>query len=471
MNTIRNQGRRQFFSAAGAALTATAHAAAGDRPNILYIMTDQQHWNMMSCMGNPWVKTPAMDSIAANGVRFDLAYSSNPVCMPARTSMMSGRYPSHFEMRTNGPAEVPESALPAMLGNVFRKAGYRTAFGGKTHWPQPMTPESIGFDYITRDERDELANRAAAFLREKHTQPFLLVASFINPHDICYMAIDAYTNANKLPGMHPKSVVERQCMAEALVTPTGVSKEDFFARLCPPMPSNHGPTSNEPTALGKFGGFRGYVRTHWKEADWRMHRWAYCRLTERVDAEIGQVLAALRETGLDRNTVIVFSSDHGDMDAAHGFEHKSLPYDESARVPFLVSWQGKTRARLDKRHLISSCVDLMPTLCDYAGITPPAGLPGRSVRPLVETGKAANWREEVAIECGNSRSIRSRRYKYSLFEGREPREMLVDMDKDPGEMTNLAGDAKFAGVLADHRRRFKAHVEQLGDRYGRGLLA
>jgi choline-sulfatase len=166
MSTIRKEGRRQFLRTASAvAAGATLSAAADERPNLLYIMTDQQHWNMMSSMGNSWVKTPAMDSIAANGVRFDLAYASNPVCMPARTSMMSGRYPSHFEMRTNGPAKVPESALPQMLGNLFRKAGYRTAFGGKTHWPQPMTPESIGFDYITPNERDELGRLTSDFLR------------------------------------------------------------------------------------------------------------------------------------------------------------------------------------------------------------------------------------------------------------------------------------------------------------------
>jgi len=464
--------RRRFLrTAASAALGAPALPAAPARPNILYIMTDQQHWNMMSCMGNRWLKTPNMDSLAAAGVRFDLAYSSNPVCMPARTSMMTGRFPSHFEMRTNGAANVPESALPQAMGHVFRRAGYRTVLGGKTHWPKPMTPASIGFEYLAENERDALAERCASFLREKQAQPFLMVASFINPHDICYMAIDAYTKANNLPGMHPNSKVERECMAEALRTPPGVERGDFFAHHCPPLPANHPPTSEEPAALGRYGSFRGYVRKHWSAEDWRMHRWAYCRLTERVDAEIGKVLTALRETGLDRDTVVVFSSDHGDMDSAHGFEHKSLPYEESARVPFIVSWPGHTRAgRVDKRHLISSCVDLLPTLCDYAGITPPEGLPGRSVRPLVEQGRAKDWREDVVIECVDSRTVRSRRYKYSLFAGDAPREMLIDMEKAPGETLNLATNPKFAPVLSDHRRRLRARIEALGDAYGQSLL-
>lgn len=122
-------------------------------PNILYIMTDQQHAGMMSCAGNRWLKTPALDSLAASGTRFDLAYSSNPVCVPARTSMMTGRYPSYFGFdRNTTPTRPPQPQdLSAAMGHVFRAAGYRTVFGGKTHWPRPMTPESIGFEYLTRE--------------------------------------------------------------------------------------------------------------------------------------------------------------------------------------------------------------------------------------------------------------------------------------------------------------------------------
>ncbi len=462
------QSRRDFIGA-GAMLPALARAE--QRPNILYIMTDQQHAGMMSCAGNPWVKTPAMDSLAARGVRFERAYSSNPVCMPARTSMMTGRYPSHFQMRGNGPAPVPEAALNSALGNLFRNAGYQTAFGGKTHWPAPMTPESIGFDYITPDERNGLAGECSTFLRQRHSKPFLLVASFINPHDICYMAIDAYTKANKLPGMYPQSVVERQCVAEASVLPAGLSRQDFFEKRCPPIPANHGPSSDEPAALGRYGGFRGYVRKHWTHEDWRLHRWAYCRLTERVDAEIGRVLDTLRETGLERNTMVLFSSDHGDMDSAHGFEHKSLPYEESARVPFMVSFPGHApQGRIDRKHLVSSCVDLLPTLCDYAGIKPPEGLPGRSVRNVVEKGSAAGWREDLAIECSNARCLRTRRYKYSRFEGPGPQDLLTDMERDPGEMVNLATQPRFASVLAEHRRRLRQRIEELNDDYGRSLF-
>ena len=465
-------GRRSFLGAASSlALPLRSSHASPARPNILYIMTDQQHAGMMSCAGNRWLKTPAMDSLAAGGVRFELAYSANPVCVPARTSMMTGRYPSHFGIRGNNAPQVPREALASALGNLFRNAGYRTAFGGKTHWPRPMTPEAIGFDYITRDERDELAGHCADFLRQRHDRPFLLVASFINPHDICYMAIDAYTKANNLATMYPNSTVERQRVAEASALPDGVTREQFFERFCPPLPPNHGPTSGEPAAFAGFGSFRGHVRRHWSEEEWRLHRWAYCRLTERVDGEIARVLAALRETGLDRSTVVVFSSDHGDMDAAHGFEHKSLSYEESARVPFIVSWPGHTSAgRVDRRHLVSSSVDLLPTLCDYAGIQPPPGLPGRSVRAIAAGGAPAGWRQDLVVECTDGRCLRTRRYKYTLWEGQEPREMLIDIEKDPGEMTNLASNPALAPSLADHRRRLRQSVEAIGDAFGHSLL-
>ncbi|MCS7024641.1 MAG: sulfatase-like hydrolase/transferase [Bryobacteraceae bacterium] len=462
-------GRRTFLTATAAG--ASFGQSKNNPPNILYIMTDQQHAGMMSCTGNRWLKTPAMDSLAAQGVRFELAYASNPVCMPARTSMMTGHYPSRFEMRGNGPGKVPPEIMASSLGHLFRRANYRTVFGGKTHWPAPMTPQRIGFEYLTHDERQQLAETCASFLREKHDRPFLLVASFINPHDICYMAIDAYTKASNLPAMYPNSSVERQCLAEASALPAGVSREEFFRKYCPPLPANHAPTRDEPHALGRYESFRGWARKNWKEEDWRLHRWAYCRLTERVDAEIAIVLKALRETGLDRNTLVVFSSDHGDMDAAHGFEHKSLPYEESARVPFIVSWPGHTPAgRVDRKHLVSSSVDLLPTLCDYAGIEPPPGLPGRSIRRIVESGSAPGWRDDLVIECIDSRCLRTRRYKYSVFVGPGQQELLVDLEKDPGETVNLAGHPRYQTILSEHRQRLRTRMQAVGDRWGLALL-
>ncbi|MHC4181338.1 MAG: sulfatase-like hydrolase/transferase, partial [Planctomycetota bacterium] len=163
---------------------AGAASAENRRPNILLIITDQQHAGMMSCAGNKYLKTPAMDSLAAGGARFEMAYAANPVCVPSRVSMMTGQMPSYFGMRSNaeGRNQAPPAEIKKAMGWIFRNAGYETVYGGKTHWLRGMTPQSIGFRNITGNQREGLAEACAQYLEAKHDRPFLLVASFINPH-------------------------------------------------------------------------------------------------------------------------------------------------------------------------------------------------------------------------------------------------------------------------------------------------
>ncbi|MEI7945427.1 MAG: sulfatase-like hydrolase/transferase [bacterium] len=426
------------------------------KPNILVIMTDQQQAGMMSCAGNATVKTPMMDSLAATGARFELAYCANPVCVPSRVSMLTGVMPSRIGMETNEAfrkGELPRRLLPNSMGQVFSKAGYETVYGGKQH--VPMTIEEAGFRNIEKNSGPKLAETCAQFLRQKHDKPFLMVASFINPHDICFMAISDAKHPGKIDGPKP--------LLDALALPTGMSREDFFAKVCPPLPANYAIPPGEPEALlaADTRDFRTYARNKWTAEQWRLHRWAYARLTERVDTEIGVVLTALRETGLDANTLVVFVSDHGDMDASHRLEHKSVLYDEATRVPFIVSWKGVTKPGLiDREHLISTGLDLIPTLCDFANVPVPSALKGRSVRALAEGRTPPAWREAQVVENGDSRMVRSARYKYIVYASGARREMLVDMKSDPGEMNNLAQDPASSSVLNEHRQLLKTWYQQ-----------
>jgi arylsulfatase A-like enzyme len=245
-----------------------------------------------------------------------------------------------------------------------------------------------------------------------------------------------------------------------------MSREEFFAKVCPPLPENYAIPQGEPEDIlaADRRSFRTHARNDWTDEQWRLHRWAYARLTEVVDGQIGGVLAALRETGLDKNTLVIFVSDHGDMDASHHLEHKSVLYDESSRVPFLVSWKGVTQPGLvDKEHLVSTGLDLTPTLCDFAGIPIPESLKGRSVRALAEGRTPPAWRETLVTENGESRMLRSARYKYVVYATGARREMLTDMTNDPGEMKNLAPDPAFAPVLEEHRRLLKEWYQQNGE--------
>ena len=221
---------------------------------------------------------------------------------------------------------------------------------------------------------------AATFSVQKHSRPFLLVASFINPHDICYMAIDAWSRAMGKPLEMQPSIRERQCLAEALRLPAGVSREEFFRKICPPLPKNFGIPRNEPPAVREtdWRPFRQYVQDHWTAEDWRLHRWAYARLVERADAEIGTDCS----TGFARavwKTTRSWSSPAttARWTPAHELEHKSMPYEEATRVPLIVSRKGQTPpGRVDTTHLVSTGLDLIPTLCDLAGIATPAALKG-----------------------------------------------------------------------------------------------
>ena len=432
---------------------------AEDRPNIVFIFTDQQSAHMMGCAGNPNVHTPAMDSLATNGARFARAYCSDPVCVPSRFSLMTGRMPSEIGLRSNETKHiqaVPDAIKQSGLGWLFRRAGYQAAYGGKQHLPK-LDAKTLGFDYLTRDERDGLANTCVEFLSRKHDKPFLLVASFINPHDICYMAIRDFRETQMDKWLIEGGKREIAILDEALRLPEGVSEKDFFARHCPPVPPNFEPQDDEPEAIRRLLAqrpFRKNAREKWTPERWRMHRWAYSRLTERVDAQIAKVLEAVRRNGLQDNTVIIFSSDHGDHDSSHRMEHKTAFYEEAARIPLIVSQPGVTPAGLvDDTHLISNGLDLLPTLCDYAGIAVPKDLKGHSFRPLAEGRAVADWRAELPIESEIGRALVTSRYKYILYDEGASREQLMDLEKDPHETRNAAKDPGNEKIVAGLRAR------------------
>ena len=474
--------RREFLSAAAGVGTAfsLAQAAAPEkdaRPNILYIMTDQQGAGMMSCTGNPWVKTPALDALAASGIRFERSYACNPVCVPSRFSLQTGLLPSSIGMGRNEDSDastVTEEMRRNTLGNLFSRAGYDTVYGGKVHLPKTMNIlKEMGYRTLTLDARDEMAKACADFIRADHPKPFFLFASFINPHDICYMALNEHLVKE---GQEPIKNIDAETCARVLQE--ALSREDldtFIETQCPPVPDNFEPPKGEPECITtnylNVRPFRAYARNEWRPRDWRLHRWVYARLTEMVDREIGMVLEALRESGLEKDTLVLFTSDHGDMNASHRMEHKSVLYEESVRVPFLMSHPGHIpEGVVDESHFVSTGLDLMPTLCDYAGIDVPPGRTGRSLRPLAEGRDPGEWRSYVAAESQNGRMVRTDRYKYCLYDSGAHREFLVDMETDPGEMNNLAADPAYAEILSQHRALLHASVEEHKDPIGKAYL-
>jgi arylsulfatase A-like enzyme len=366
-------------------------------------------------------------------------------------------------------AVVTEKMVHQSLGRLFRDAGYETVYGGKVHLPSKMKGvENLGYRNLTNDRRQGLGNACAEFLKGRHEKPFLLFASFINPHDICYMAINDFNRTQQKDPIDNEdskiceSVLDRARQTGDIGT--------FVEKHCPPLPANHAvPEGEAECIMEKYINprpFQAYTREKWPEDQWRLHRWAYCRLTEMVDREIGTVLDALKEAGLEDNTLIVFTSDHGDMDSSHKLEHKQVLYEESIHVPFIMSYKGRIPASVvDDSHFVSNGLDLLPTLCDYVGIKIPEGLPGRSLRPLAE-GKAMEWRRFVVVESHYSRMVRTKRFKYCIYDSGRHREQLIDMANDPGEMKNLVGDENYKDVLEKHQRLLHEWIENTDDKIG-----
>jgi len=432
----------------------SAHAER--KPNIIYIFTDQQSATMMSCTGNTYLKTPAADYLAANGVRFEKAYTPNPVCVPARTSMMTGHFPGSHAVRLNSNSNkfnekhnYKETNISAQL----KRAGYHTAYGGKTHLPKQVYPEVLGFEVMSTGRKMDLSEDAVEFIKRKHDKPYYLVLSYINPHDICYFF---RTDLGK------KNALVEELRAKAAAIPNFYESDQ-----CPPLLSNFEPQPDEPAAYQAMRGITRKNRDELSEEEWRLSRWMYARMTEIVDAEIKVVLDALKETGQEENTVVIFSSDHGDNEGAYRLHGKSTFNEQSIRIPFIVMDKGgKQKAgSVDNTHLVVNGLDLLPTVLDYAGVPNAHGDPrGRSVRPLVE-GKEVEWRDDVGVESSFGRMVMNDQFKYIEYDiDRNIEVRLRDMKRDPDEKTHFTNDPEYAPVLAKMKTKFDYWFPEPGSR-------
>jgi arylsulfatase A-like enzyme len=422
------------------------------RPNILLICTDQQFAGAMSCAGNSDLHTPAMDSLAATGVRFTRTYCTQPLCTPSRASLMTGLMPHQLGVAGN-QAGIPAELRPHELGALLAAAGYHCAYGGKWHLPTMSMEADHGFHQTHPFGDADLAGFCADVIRQPRREPFFLVACFDNPHNICEWARN-----EPLPWGEVPRVPEEEC---------------------PCLPANFAGMPDEPQLLNWVrGGQPGIHPTAgWSPGLWRHYRHAYYRLCEKVDAELGRILQALRDSGQEQNTVVIFTSDHGDGLGAHGWNQKWALWEEVVRVPLIVSWPGVTSAgEIDDEHLVSNGLDVLPTICDYAGVECPAHAPGANLRPLAEGRPPDTWRDalvtvtnwhapwdERALRNARGRMLRTDRYKYVVYSWGQFREQLFDLQNDPGEMVNLASSARHRPLLLEHRSRLRQWCDEHSD--------
>ena len=424
-------------------------------PNILYIFTDQQNFYDIGAHGNPHVQTPVMDSLIKGGLSFKKSYCVSPVCGPDRSAMLTSRMPHETGVNYNG--QTPRESIPNM-GEIFKEKGYRTIWGGKWHLPEsyPLRSgskqkEIRGFELLPfydsklRHEwgrglntDQPLANAVSNFLMNyKDNKPFLLGASFHNPHDICY---------------HPR---------EPQQFPMPINKEKL-----PPLPPNFNINSTEPEFYKirrqqKKYGEALLMTQNYTPLQWQSYLYYYYKLTEKVDQAIGIVLEALRKSGREKDTLVIFTSDHGDGASSHKWATKLSLYEESVNVPFIIYWKGKIKPqKMDWHHVVSG-LDILPTMLDFAGFKIPSEMLGQSLRPIVEN-KAKNFRDYVVTELAlnpkkpslKGRMIRTSQYKYNLFSEGLQNEQLFDLYRDPGETQNLSNEP----TLQNFKNRLRGYL-------------
>ena len=415
------------------------------RPDVIVVLTDQQRADAFGAAGAPDVRTPVMNGIAKQGVLFTRAYTATPQCSPSRAALLTGRYPHRTGVMGNTvPAGDPPAGMSGALdravptlGRAFAAAGYETAYFGK--WHLGATPGDYGFQIHDSTIADPtLAGRVVSFLKKRagtdRPRPLLLIVSWLNPHDIYDVLGDAAPDGPALAA----------------------------ARLPPNLIDNLRDKPSPQRVYLEDDQGKPFVAA--SQDLWRRYRAFYNGLVETVDHEIGAVLDAVGRTDLP--PITVFSTDHGDLGGAHGLPYKGpAMYEELVRVPLVISWPGRLRAA--RSDALVSLIDLLPTLCDLAGVPAPADLDGLSLRPVLDQ-PARKVRDKVFAEYYGKqawrvpiRMIRTDRWKYVryLSYGEE----LYDLAADPGELRNLAREPAAAAERARLARELDGWMRRTRD--------
>jgi arylsulfatase A-like enzyme len=442
-------------------LAVPAFSATAKRPNFVFFLTDDQPYNGMNCAANTVLKTPNMDRIAQHGVLFENAFVTTSICCSSRASIYTGQY-----MRRHGIEDFKKPLSPAQWQQTFpallRRAGYRTAFLGKFAIGAPEDardlalpadkfdlwygfPQSIEFKQIIDGQPSYLTTvmteKAVNFIKEKKSdKPFCLIVAFKEPHP---------------PRNYYDPQFKNPVADSVFPQPSNLTRQSFDAL---PESVRHG-LNAIPEWLETPEAFQKEMRSEYA-------------LIARADLAVGQICQALRDQGLDNNTVIIHTSDNGSLDGAHALEGKWLMYEESIRVPLLIRDPRLPVSTHGRHRQMALNIDLAPTILSMAGVTVPAGMQGMDLQPVLRD-EAAKGREDWYYEhtytpedgrrpIPKSEGVRTERWKYIRYtEPNPPVEQLFDLAADPHEERDLAHDPAQASTLRTLRDRCNFYRKSL----------
>jgi len=421
------------------------------RPNVLFVVCDDLCCGL-SCYGDPGAVSPNIDRLAARGVRFERAYCQFPLCNPSRSSLLTGRRPARTTIRDNKTHFREIDPTVVTLPQAFKQAGWRSERIGKLYhygvpgqigtsglddppsWDAVFNPKGrdvadepkifslepgnfggtvswLAADGTDAEQTDGIAAARAVALLEGYARqqtPFFLAVGFYRPHT---------------PYVAPKPWYEKHPLAGVQLSEV---PPDHDAGVPPPALASRKPEESRLT--GDLG--REAVQ-------------AYRASVSFVDTQVGIVLDAVERLGLSNNTIVVFTSDHGYHRGEHGLWQKRSLFEESSRVPLVVTVPGGRTGEVAPQTV--ELVDVMPTLCDLAGVPLPGRVDGRSLAPLLRAGgdDSGAWTArpaftEVQHNAIRGVSMRSGRWRYTVWNGGEAGRQLYDHNSDPHELKNLA---------------------------------
>ena len=434
------------------------------KPNILFILSDQHTPDVLGCYGDPIVRTPNLDRLARAGVMFENAYTPSPICVPARMSLLTGNFPFRQQCWTNSDAlasDIPTAAHA--LGSV----GYFPTLIGRLH--------AIGPDQLHGFARREIGDHMTDWyggrpytmgVLDKAQRPF--PESLINsgPGQTSYELLDREVTHRTLQVLDEIAASRRAGDTRPFSLNVGfilphqpyVAQPDLFEYYLDKVEPPRLPRPNEPADSYLVWWRRQTGLDKVNAADEMRARAAYYAMVDTLDGMIGQILDQLETLGLAENTLIIYASDHGDQLGERGLWWKQTFYEQSVKVPLLMSWPGMLPAAT-RRDQIVNLVDLTATIVQAAGADPLPGIDGRSLLQLARDPDT-EWNNKTFSEyCTDgmqawsggrvlqSRMIRTGPWKYNYYHGYP--NQLFNLADDPQEMRNLADDPDYRDIAGE----------------------
>ena len=459
--------RRRDLLGAAAALTfgsPQAQPAIASRPNIVFIITDDQRWDSLGITGHPVAKTPHIDRLAREGVLFENFFCATPLCSPSRASFLTGLYPHRHKAINNDKTGLDViSHTLATFPRILRESGYESAYIGKWHMGMDDSRRP-GFDHwvsfkgqgvyidpvlnvngasvqMTGYTTDILNQHAVEFLSKKREKPFVL-----------YVAHKA-VHAPYIPA--PR---HQEAYASYQYSPPAVSKSDLAGKPALSRPVQRADmlritgATPEPveSRRGRGRDPQSIVRDQ-------------LRCLASVDDGVGMIVDALQRTGELHNTMVIFTSDNGYLLGQHGvFNEKRFAWDDCVRVPFIVRYPALGKPGRRTQMVVN--VDVAPALVELAGVTWSEEFDGESFLPILrdpsDPGRKAvlteYFEEKVVPLCPDWQAVRTTTHKFVRYPGNEHLNELYDLRSDPQEQNNLIRDSRVAGVLGHLRRELDA---------------